>query len=86
MGQSGEENLVAGAGDLEIYAALLLQEDLAVIERPGYAGQAEIGNELCGFESSQASRSRALRMAGFGRPGVAVLLYLGCEARVTVGT
>ena len=51
-GQRQADRLVAGAGDLEEHAALLLHGDLAVVDRPRHARQPEVVDQLLDREAA----------------------------------
>ncbi len=65
-GQGGEEDLVAGPRDLEEHPALLLQEDLPVVEGARQTGQAEVLDELVDGKGVQRPAGDATAV---GSPG-----------------
>ena len=63
-GQAGEQRLMAGAGDLEEGPALLLEDDLPVVERPGDVGRPQVGKGFGGGDpAGQACGPASLRHA-----------------------
>ncbi len=67
-GQPEQQRLMAGAGDVEVRAPLLVQDELAVVERARDAGEAEVGAQLVDGDPpvGRSGRLRRLVLAAGG--------------------